>query len=132
MNAVALRRTAAWTLAALLAIIAGVGEGLHFIPGLGHAVLVGERVLVLGETPATPSLGPPISPCCECSSGTGSLPVLGEDDCPVCQILGASFAPAAPPPLLAVDVVARDTLAGLPVAATPAPALYQARAPPQG
>ncbi len=132
MNTIALRRTAAWTLAALLAIIAGVGEGLHFIPGLGHGVMVGERVLVLGEVPDKPRIGLDAEPCCACTHGGQSVPIVEEDDCPICQIIGASFAPDAAAAMPALAVVAEHFLAAPAVAAVPAPAVYHARAPPQG
>jgi len=125
-----IRRTAAWTLAALLTIIAGAGEGLHLIPGLGHGVKVGERVLVLGQTPAGPSFGLASFSCCECSGGEGSLPVLDEDDCPICQIVGASFAPSGVPLLCAADMVVVCSPAALAPAMPRAPGVYHARGPP--
>ncbi len=119
-------------LVALLAIVAGLGEGLHMIPGLGHGVIVGERVLVLGETPDHSPVGFNVEPCCVCNQCGKSIPIVDEDDCPICQILGASFAPDAAAAMPAVDVVAGQPVSVPPVAAAPASAFYQARAPPQG
>lgn len=122
-------RTVASLLVALLAVIAGLGEGLHLLPGLGHGVIVGDHLLLLGIE----------SPCCQGrASGPAffsdghhgqSVPILDEDDCPVCQLLVASFAPTDA--IAAADVVAEHCL-GAPVATVLiAPAIYNARAPPQ-
>ena len=42
------RATITWLLAGLLALVSGVGEGLHMIPGCGHAVELPGGVLLLG------------------------------------------------------------------------------------
>ncbi len=130
MNAPAFRRTAAWTLAALLAIVAGLGEALHGLPGLGHGVIVGDRVLVLGDAPPDARGGFAARACCTGAPCGTSLPVYDEDECPICQILGASFAPAAPLLLPALDAVAEPLVADTVAAASRTPAVYHARAPP--
>ena len=132
MNTHPVSRTVAWLLAALLAVVAGLGEGLHLLPGLGHGVIVGDHLLLLWIE----------SPCCQGrASGPASfsdghhgqsVPILDEDDCPVCQLLVASFAPTDAIAIAAVDVVAEHCLGGPVATVLIAPAIYNARAPPQG
>lgn len=130
MNATTIRRTAAWSLAALLTLIAGLGEGLHWLPGMGHGLLVGDRVLLLGETPRDPLGGLGSRACCTGVPSDDSLPVLDEDDCPICQILGLSFESGAPAALPAVDLLAAYSRAAPAPALPLAPAVYQPRGPP--
>jgi len=75
-----------WSLILALTMISGVGEGLHLIPGCGHGIEVGDRVLLLGIRIAWP--GTPISdrPCVE-RSDVPSIPMWDEDDCPICSLL---------------------------------------------
>ena len=51
----ATQKPIAWLLIATLAIVAGTGEGLHWIPGCGHGVVVGNLVLLIGiDVPDVP------------------------------------------------------------------------------
>jgi len=80
------RATISWLLAGLLALVAGVGEGWHLIPGCGHAVeMPGGYVLVGVATPR--------SICCPDAGSPGvrrpqgdSVPCYDEDECPTCRL----------------------------------------------
>ncbi len=76
--------TVTWLLAALFAVVAGFGEGLHCVPGLGHAVERPGGLFYLG-------LAKPHAPSSErdrwpgVSRLPGGLPlVLDEDHCALC------------------------------------------------
>ena len=80
-------RIVAYTLIVLLTIISGVGEGLHWIPGCGHATPVGDSFLLLGidladtdhPTNGRSHVQRPEEP---------DVPVFDEDECPVCSMVG--------------------------------------------
>ncbi len=130
MNAITIRRTAAWILAALLTLVAGLGEALHWLPGLGHGIVVGERVLLLGLPPAGPreAFGPRV--CCAGAPCGTSVPVLDEDDCPICQVLSNNFESDAAAAMPAVDLVAGQPIDPPALNARLAPVVYHARGPP--
>ncbi len=127
-----LHKPVALLLTVALAIIAGVGEGLHWIPGSGHAVVEGNRMLVLGywlpERPADDDgraeVNRPDGP---------SIPICDEDQCAVCSLLAkhGSDDTASTPPLVA-------PMLGLVYPAVPcrgwaaAVLASQSRAPPAG
>jgi hypothetical protein len=130
-------RSAAWLLVALVAIVGGVGEGLHLIPGLGHGIIVGNQVLVHGEGLAdfggaqSGSCSESRPPCCGEPDGLEGVVLLDEDDCPICQILSKTFAPGDGAPAVSLAVCAEQlTAEGIGVEAAP-PAIYQARVPPR-
>lgn len=70
-----------------MAMIAGLGEGLHYIPGCGHGILVGNRIFLLGiSMPAFNHL----------TDGrehlerprTTDIPIYDEDQCAICSTAG--------------------------------------------
>ena len=127
-----LKRFVVWSLAALLGLVAGVGEGLHLIPGCGHGVEVGNGVLWVGccgfETPYPTSDHdqPEVT-----VPGKPAPPIESEEACPICSKLGKHFTLPSP---IAVGFVARlqseapvVVLRDVPVETA---GVIQARAPP--
>ena len=89
------RTATTWFLAGLLALISGLGEGLHLIPGCGHPVEFSGVSIWVGS-------GKPETADClhQPSPGVGdqsddSVPYYGEDDCPICRVSGQAQLPAA-------------------------------------
>lgn len=123
-------RLAAWLLIALLAIVAGVREGLHLIPGLGHGIIVGDQVLLLGEEHEGPWVDS--APRCGClvAPVRDTLLVLDEDDCPICNLLGMKLAPGATGLMLLLELQTEKTPFAFVHAEAFVPAAYQARGPP--
>lgn len=119
-----------WSLIIALTIISGVGEGLHFIPGCGHGIEVGDRVLLVGIDFA--GYGTPISdrPCVERFDDHG-IPMWDEDDCPICSLLAQCFSPAGLAQFILVMPFAHDLPAAV-ICTVPSSTLRlcQARAPP--
>jgi len=78
---------ATWTLVVLLTAVAGVREGLHLVPGMGHEVTVGGQVVMVGDCgiDSASSLPPP---CCFLAPSKESAQLLDQDDCPICHLLG--------------------------------------------
>jgi len=80
------RATISWLLAGLLALVFGVGEGWHFIPGCGHAFdLPGECVFVGRASPKTAFSRDAGSPGVV-RSESDSVPCYDEDECPICHL----------------------------------------------
>jgi len=122
----------AWLLIASLAIVSGVNEGLHFIPGFGHAVEEGERFLLLGlgspggQRPTDNRMG------VERSDGP-SIPIYDEDQCAICSVVGQSSMASDSPQFFLVMPLVHDVPAVVSCIAPAATArLFQARAPPLG
>ncbi len=118
-------KTTAWSLIFILTIIASVNEGLHFVPGFGHAVVEGDKLLLLGIT--LPNGGKPASSeTCVGTENSLDIPILDEDECPICSAVGKhslsgdsdSFELAASlvnetsvhSPSLPIAVIGRDSL----------------------
>ncbi|MBN1910513.1 MAG: hypothetical protein JW818_12285 [Pirellulales bacterium] len=128
----ALRKPVALVLIVLLAIVWGVGDGLHWLPGLGHGVPVGNTVLWLGiEFPET------------CRSDDGKprvegaqddeIPIYGEAECPICSVTGHRYTSAATVSFNHVEWLAQELPpAVLPVLPDPICHAFHARAPPLG
>lgn len=90
MRPLAPRLVAAF-LAATVAVVSGVGEGLHFLPGLGHAVrLPSGHLLCLGvEWPGSAAAQTDSRGLRQERFGlprTGLPPILAEDECAVCCV----------------------------------------------
>ncbi|MBN2021451.1 MAG: hypothetical protein JW809_01535 [Pirellulales bacterium] len=125
-----IRRATACVLIVLLGIISGVGEGLHWIPGCGHGVPVGDTIVLLGiEAPDAPRPADD-HPRVERPRGE-DIPIFGEDQCAICSAVGQTYS--------SFDVVpwspAAQPVGDLPSVAVwflPTPSLgrFQARAPP--
>lgn len=77
-----------WFLAALFSLLSAVGEGWHSIPGCGHAVELPGNYLLVGATCQKGAFPVGVrSPGVESPRGN-SLPCYGEDECPICRVLG--------------------------------------------
>ncbi len=128
----AIRRFSAWLLVALLAIIAGGGEGLHLLPGAGHMIVMGDQTLMLGARRSTPEPQTCGTPAC-CVDSTGREPtseLMDSESCPICKILGIGYVPAGPGAVLFwVVQFQRPSISAVCRLASP-PAFYHARAPP--
>jgi len=117
-------------LVATLTIVACVGEGLHFIPGCGHGVEVGGRVLLLGiqlpidagDTDGQPRAERP---------GDQKIPIYDEDECAICSFAGRTCTPANSVSFIFVAPLVDCLAAVVPCAApTGFARSFQARAPP--
>lgn len=127
-----LKRFAVWCLAALLGLVAGMGEGLHLIPGCGHGIEVGNVVLWVGCFGVDNSR--PTKDCDEPGvtvPGKPAPPIQSEEACPICSKLGEHFTLSSPIPVGSVarfqSGVLVVVLCGVPVETT---GVTQARAPP--
>jgi len=126
----AVRRATACILIILLAIVSGVGEGLHWIPGCGHGVPIGNTVMWLGiSVPDTrgpaddrPHVGRPQDQ---------DIPVYSEDQCAICSAVGQNCTSVDSAPLPLVVPLVQD-LPPVAVCVLPATTIRpsQARAPP--
>ncbi|MBN2216435.1 MAG: hypothetical protein JW719_03565 [Pirellulales bacterium] len=93
---------------ALLAIISGVGEGLHWIPGCGHGVWVGDSVVWLGvDVPAAqcPTDG---RPGMDRPSSSRDIPIYDEDQCAICSAVARSCATVDSAPLVLAAPLVQD------------------------
>lgn len=119
-----------WSLIIALTIVSGVGEGLHLIPGCGHGVEVGGRVLLFGIEFARPDA--PISDwLCVERSDDPNIPMRDEDDCPICSLLARCFSLTSHVQFVLVMPLTHDLPAAV-VCAAPSLSLrlHWARAPP--
>jgi hypothetical protein len=128
----AARQGIAWALLASLTVAAGGGEGLHFIPGCGHAVEAGDRVLLIGiEAADRPASGDP-RPRAARPRGNG-VPVHDEGSCSICSFVGKCGTPDGAddgtPSLPALD---RSPEPSRPTAILIAARSHRPRAPPAG
>ena len=126
------RTTISILLAAGLALIAGMGEGLHLLPGCGHAVECSESgwlFLLDGECQADPlpSRGPGFRE--RTSSGNR---ILDEADCLICRVLGKCPFGFCPMELeIGTPLPSIPFCFARPVVCAPPRASFSARAPPQ-
>ncbi len=78
------RKSIAWLLIVTLTIVASVDEGLHYIPGFGHAAPEGNGYFLLGIT--LPDDAPPVSSQTRIAGKSGpDIPIYDEDECPICS-----------------------------------------------
>ena len=126
----AIRKSVACILVVLLTIIYGVGEGLHWIPGCGHGIRVGNLVLLLGiDVPDTPRSADD-RPHVERPQGQ-DIPIYDEDQCAICSAIGLSCTSADSASFVLAVPLVQDLP---PVALCGAPSaiiyFFRARAPP--
>ncbi len=126
-----IQQYAAWLLVALLTIVSGFRDGLHLIPGLGHEVMLGERVLLLGAKRADPFGESFSADRCLAASNSESAAVLDESECPICHVLGMKLAAAASGTLLPAEPQAAPPRAAVVEFDAFLHTVYQARAPPR-
>jgi hypothetical protein len=121
----------AWLLIATLAIVAGVNEGLHFLPGFGHAVEDGNRVLLLGVGSPGAQRSTDSRVRVERPDGP-SIPIYDEDQCAICSVVGQSSMSSDSPQLFLVMPLVHD-LPALALCGAPASTghSFRARAPPR-
>ncbi|MBM4095005.1 MAG: hypothetical protein FJ276_37180 [Planctomycetes bacterium] len=90
-------RAISWICLVLLAMVAGLGApALHAIPGCGHGVVIGDRILVLGMRLPGYGCGKADSLQLERSRGPG-IPLLDESDCFICAAAGKTCPSAFTP-----------------------------------
>jgi len=122
-------KATAWLLIAILAIVAGVGEALHWIPGCGHGVPVGNRIVLLGI--ALPGAEAPTDGLPHVDRQGQSIPVYDEDQCAICSAVASRFSKSAPVQLiLAMPLVHELPALVFYEADSEAPRSFQIRAPP--
>ncbi len=98
----------AWSLAAIFLAISAAGEGLHYLPGCGHAVELPGGYLFLGiSIQASPSVG-------HRPTGVGQprgapIPLRDAGTCAICEFFAHSPSPTA----MAVAVPALELLGHL-------------------
>ena len=76
--------TTTWLLIALFAVVSGIGDGFHFVPGSGHAVELPNGLYYFGL--ARPQGGPSADDgTCRVGRSQHERPlVLDEDECAIC------------------------------------------------
>ena len=126
----AFRKPIAWFLIAALAMISGLGEGLHYIPGCGHGTPVGERLFLLGVGAPIAQLPPDCRLHMERADGP-EIPVYDEDQCAICSVIGQKTTTTDSVQFILVVPLVHDLpAASIPAAPTAPIRCFQARAPP--
>ncbi len=80
-----LSRCTTWLLVVLLLVIGAAGDALHWVPGCGHGVEVGDTIVWLGIAPDTSS---PPSEQGFTEGAPLSHPVYDEAECGICSAAG--------------------------------------------
>ncbi|MBN1855196.1 MAG: hypothetical protein JW829_20865 [Pirellulales bacterium] len=127
-----LKKLTAWSLIAVLAIIAGFGEALHSFPGCGHGVQIGDSIVLLGIR--LPDQLGFIDEGSRLEQPNGrEIPVYDEAECPICSVVCKTYTAAHVAHLVLVMPLVHDLPAdffrNVPDAALH---LFEARAPPLG
>jgi hypothetical protein len=126
------RATITWCYILAFAAISGLGEGLHFLPGCGHAVPAGHTDVWMGAVSPGMTLGASDGvtrverPLRDRSLGPAT------DQCPICQHFSFASSVVTAVAFVAVAAVAQAVAAldcPQPLSATAGS--FQARAPPQ-
>jgi hypothetical protein len=92
----ALQKVICWLCIALLAILMGIGApALHSLPGCGHGIQVGNRIILLGICLARVQSGAQAGQQFE--RGTQDIPIYDDNECVICSTVGHNFAPAHSP-----------------------------------
>lgn len=125
-----IRKQTAWMLIAALAIISGVGEGLHLMPGCGHGSPCGNGYVLLGISLPDDQLPGDDRPGVDIPNDF-KIPFYDEDQCEICSFIAQQATRTATVQFILVMPLAYELPA---VAALDAPATeqccFQARAPP--
>lgn len=131
------QRLVAWLLIAVLALVAGMGEGLHALPGCGHAVRVRQVTVLLGVSfPDSQVTVDERSPTEGGSTAhrpyeSPDIPIYDEDLCPICSTVGQTYAASdAPQFALAMPLLDRSAAVISDDVSSARGRLFQARAPP--
>lgn len=82
-----LHKPIAWLLVAAVTLVAGVGEALHGIPGCGHGIEIGDRIVLLGISVPSHLQVIDAWPHLEQTEGP-EIPIYGEGECVICSALG--------------------------------------------
>lgn len=126
----ALNKRAAWTLIVALTVISGVGEGLHFVPGCGHATPDGSHYFLLGVGGLAAQFSADGQECVDRHDGS-SIPIYDEDQCSICSLIGQHSTAAKSFQFILVMPLVHElpavAIIDTPVATT---CCFQARAPP--
>jgi len=123
------RAAITWLLIGIFAVPAGMGEGLHLIPGCGHAVELPGAYFLVGVARSEWAAGDPL-PAVRHRQADSRL-CYDEGECPICQLSGqGQWTGGAARPVPLVPLVSR--LQAITFQFTPACALqpFDARAPP--
>jgi len=125
-----IQRPIVWLLIATLAIVAGVCEGVHFIPGCGHGVQIGDMVLLLGIS--LPDGEAPTDGQSHVEYPDGpDIPVYDEDLCAICSAVGQTYSSVGPVQLVLAMPLVDELSAVVPAHLDVEPRRpFQARAPP--
>ena len=126
----ALRKPIAWFLIASMAMVAGLGEGLHYIPGCGHGPPAGNRFFLLGINSSAASHPTDDGQHLE-RPQSADIPIYDENQCAICSAVGQRSIKADFFQFISVTPLVHDLPA---VVLHDAPAAtvfsFQARAPP--
>ena len=125
------RTIVTWLLAAAFAVVGGFGEGLHFVPGLGHAVELPGGLFYLGlEKPRSAPSGN--GSRADVSRLPGGPPlVLDEDQCAICGHFSRGQCVAQPVEfVLALPFLEWLSESSLPGSSASVSCPFDARAPP--
>ncbi len=122
-------RLAAWLLVILLTALAVMREGLHAIPGMGHAIRVGDRVVLLGVRTQPRKSTSPV--CSLVSPGVDLARLLDPAACPLCRLLGIPFLATVSGTATPAELQARLPAPAPAGTESPIPDFYLARGPPR-
>jgi len=90
-----IRAQTTWFVAALFCLVSAVGEGIHLIPGCGHAVELPGGCLLIGlAKPPMAAFWDGRWPGVRQADG-GSPPCYDEDECAICRLCGQGKLPAS-------------------------------------
>ncbi len=125
------QRCCVWLLLILLTVLAVMRGGLHAVPGMGHAVRVGNRAILLGVCAPVQSRESG-SPVCSLVFPEADLArMLDPAACPLCRLLGIPFLAAVSDTPAPAELQARLLAAAAARTESPTPDFYQARGPPE-
>lgn len=126
-----LRKPTTLLLLATLMLVAGGGEALHSLPGCGHGVWVGDRVILLGISSTGPARTDDGKTHVD-RPADQEIPILDPAECVICSVVGQFHAPGGFHPVAVDTPLAGDllvTTCDVWLATYSLP--HQARAPPR-